>query len=774
MNRKKKSAPFVSRALCLGFLLCGTLSAAHAERIWWDGSRDSENAPPGKLLSDNGGYWGQSVPTGVTYTYDALPESPGDVLPNSEIFGKRLLNGVPAGDWYHPVGTVNRPIVPTFDFKRVCTFSEVDISTRSNRVALKIEVADLEAGPWRVVYDRPLDQSPDKMFQRVPLTAKPTDVKPSGRYLRLTVNAVSPPTNTYSTFLEEVIVWGDAPATAAVSAVVQPVAPTPIITGASATSITGAGQTAFSDSEFKKWQSDIGASARRPAVWSLVPTWDSISNKPLLPTTAAINEPVAIVMARNEAEYAALALTNTSLQSPKTDKVTLSAFEKVGGVSGAKTTGAPTVRGRVRVGGVMVSREHGTNIGPLLSPDNMPGDSLLRRHVTNAGEIKYFPYLSLKPAGSAVLWLQVTTANAAPGIYQARLSFGPKSVVTVRVEVLDVTLPKPFVWLQTWSGGDGTGMFPFTYGDRLGREVDYKQSLGVTVWNELPTPGSGAALARKRGRTFHQPFIVPYYYVNGGYNGILKPENLTAKDEVAIAEHVRAVVKQTQDLGLTYDDWAGEIWDEPSHGSAAIFGAVARLVRKADPKVRIYSNPVYWAGNGYFSDEIVSEDLSPWFREFVDVSVPNEGLLRPKSYGLFDGPHFIRAFYGVSTRGAKSERSGLVEYYRWQAWNSISRGWNGWGFYSYYAPRGNPWNDFDTGEPDYQMVYPGPRGPIPTRQSEAVRQGWEDYRLMALLKKQNRTGEIAAILKAREGGESMEKLRLRALRAAAIPQPAQR
>ena len=32
---------------------------------------------------------------------------------------------------------------------------------------------------------------------------------------------------------------------------------------------------------------------------------------------------------------------------------------------------------------------------------------------------------------------------------------------------------------------------------------------------------------------------------------------------------------------------------------------------------------------------------------------------------------------------------------------------------------------FDSGI-DYQMVYPGPRGPIPTRQSEALREGYED------------------------------------------------
>ena len=44
----------------------GILAApAAADRIWWDGSRDDGAGPPGKLLSDNEGYWGDCVLTGV-------------------------------------------------------------------------------------------------------------------------------------------------------------------------------------------------------------------------------------------------------------------------------------------------------------------------------------------------------------------------------------------------------------------------------------------------------------------------------------------------------------------------------------------------------------------------------------------------------------------------------------------------------------------------------------------------------------------------------------
>jgi hypothetical protein len=172
-------------------------------------------------------------------------------------------------------------------------------------------------------------------------------------------------------------------------------------------------------------------------------------------------------------------------------------------------------------------------------------------------------------------------------------------------------------------------------------------------------------------------------------------------------------------------------------------------------------------------DAEVYRALRPWYREHVDISVPLYLLLRdrPRSYGLFDSPRAVRASYAVSTQSAKSEQAPQVQAYRRMAWDAFSRGWNGWGFYSYYAPRGNPWNDMDADwledRPDYLMVYPGPRGPIATRQSEAVREGWEDYCLLTLLGQRGMDAEVERILQAYADGAEPEALRLRALQAAA-------
>lgn len=746
-------------ALCLFALMVFaalTTAPASAALIWWDGTRDDSPGPPGKLLSDNDGYWGDSVLTGVEYTYETEPENPRDVWRNNpDKFGRRLLDGKASGNWWVPAGVSRGPLVVVFDFKRHCVFHEVSLSTRSKQVAVKIELRPDEEAPWETAFERAREDLPDVMFHRFPLPARP-----EGRFLRLTVEAEG------ITWLEEVLAWGDAEVSAEVPEAYRPIVPEPIATEIAFSSIPGIEKTAFSDAQYWDWQRDIGDHVRQPAVWSQVPTWDSITDHPLLPGPDEIIRDLRLVMARNETEHAALALTNTSCETPRDLTVTLSEFRRVGGGP------APELEANVRVAGAIGSRHYGVNLGPLFAGDNLLSPGLMQRYLTNGAGLLDFPRLTLSPAGSAVLWLTVTTLDAVPGRYEARLGVRGGPPVIVRIEVPDVTLPEPFVWLQTWSRV--TSMFPFVYADRDRREVHYKQSLGVTVWNGWPTAGTVPGLAREGGRTLHHIWGIGDYG-HKLYGGRIEPEALTEEDADKIAEMIRGHVEQARELGLGYDDWYVELTDEPGKRNSPAFGALSALIRRADPNVRIYCNPSFWVGSGVMSDDDIHEALAPWYREMVDISVPLYLLLRdrPRSFELFDAPRFVRAFYTVSTQSAKSERAPQVELYRRQAWDALGRGWNGWGFYSYYAPRGNPWSDLDadwyTGEdrPDYLMVYPGPRGPIPTRQSEAVRQGWEDYRLLTLLRESGRGDVVDEIMRAYEAGTPMEALRLRALRTAA-------
>lgn len=737
--------------LCPTVVLALCLSTAACALQWWDGSSDSATAPPGKLLSDNDGYWGEVVLTGVDYAYETAPDNPADVWRDRrDRFGRRLLDGKVQSNWWVPVGVSGKPLVVVLDFKRPCTFREIDLATRNKRLGVRLECRLSEGEAWTPVYERPLAEAPEGSFRRVPLAAAPR-----GRYLRVVANGGA------TTWLEEVLAWGEAEVSDDLPEAYRPVAPLPVAAQVSFSSVPGLSSTSFSDAEYWDWQHALGAQAAQPAVWSRVPTWDAITDRPLLPPPAKLVTEADLVMARNETEALALCLTSTTCERAREVEVTLSEVRPAG------------LTAKLRVAGAIPSRQYGTNLGPLLSADNLPGRSLLRRYLTNGAGLGDLPRLTLSPAGGAVLWLSFTSNGARPGLYEARLLVRGGPAVRLRVRVLDVTLPRPRVWLMTWSGL--TSQFPFVDEARTAEELAYKTGLGVTVWNGWPEPGSPAAAARAGGRPFFQIWGVGDYG-HKLYGGGLDPAKLTAEDERKIGELVRGHVHKAAELGLGYDDWYLELTDEPGKGNAAAFGALARLIRRVEPRVRLYCNPCFWSGSGVLPDDEVFEALSSWYSDCVDLSVPLYLLLRdrPRSWALFDRPRLVRASYAVSAQSAKSERAPQLQLYRRQAWEAFSRGWNGWGFYSYYAPRGNPWDDFDaefySGEdmPDYQMVYPGPHGPVPTRQSEAVREGWEDYCLLTLLREQGKQRELRALLNDWAAGKAeLVELRRRALAAAA-------
>lgn len=740
---------------CFWVMLSLCLASAALALQWCDGTVDGATAAPGKLLTDNDGYWGDVVLTGVDYAYETVPDNPKDLWRDKpDSFGRRLLDGKIKFNWWVPVGVSGKPLVVVFDFKRPCTFAEIDLATRNKKLGIKLECRLSEADLWTVAHERPLAEAAESSFYRVALPEKPR-----GRYLRVTASGEG------ISWLEEVIAWGDAEVSEAVPEAYQPVAPLPVAAQISFNSIPGIAGTAFSDAQYWDWQHALGERVKQPAVWSQVPAWDSLTDKPLLPAVGELLSTVALVMARNETESVALCLTSTTCEQAREVEVKLSEVRQAGGTPAPRELTA-----QVRVAGAIPSRQYGTNLGPLLSADNMPGQSLLRRYLTNGAGVAEFPKVTLSPAGSAVLWVSFTSDGAKPGLYEARLGVSGGPAVLVRVRVVEVTLPRPRVWLMTWSGL--TSQFPFVDEGRMERDLAYKQGLGVTVWNGWPEPGSDGALARKPGKPFFQIWGIGDYG-HKLYNGQIDPAKLTAEDEAKIGELIKGHVAKAAELGLGYDDWYIELTDEPGKGNSPAFGALCRIIRKVDPKVRIYCNPSFWVGNGVLGDDDVFGALGPWYNECVDVSVPIYLLLRdrPKSWELFGHPRLVRASYTVSTQSAKSERSPQVELYRRQAWEAFSRGWNGWGFYSYYAPRGNAWNDFDaewySGEdmPDYQMVYPGPKGPVATRQSEAVREGWEDYCLLTLLRERGKERELQALVKEWEDGKGMVELRRRALEA---------
>ncbi len=733
-------------SLLLMCIICATgVNAGNPSRVWYDGTKDRTATSLGYLLSDNAGFYGDSILTGVSYTYNAAntPDNPSDTLADTSTFGRRLLDGKYNGDWYVPVGIVAKPVVVTFDFKRACTFKEVDISTAApnphSQQYLKIETADSLDGPWLLAYQSDKADMPAKPLLRIPL-AKAV----SGRYMRLTAGD----STSGQQFLSEVWVWGDATVNADYPEAVNPLykeLPKGYY------SIPGVWPSKFTKAQFVSWQKGLGAYAKQAAVISKVSTWGSISNRPILPSRSAVmnGQTIKLETAKNMTEYVAVALTNTKLSDTQV-KVSLSDFR----LNGTKSS---TIKGEMRVMGAMQTRTSGVLLTPMFTADNLLSGGLMKRYLNNGSTISGFPNITLTPGGSAVLWISIQTQNILPGTYSAKLSVSDDKPVIISVKVHNITLPAPFVWLRTWSTNTPT-QIPFSYSDRMIREVRYVRGLGINIWNGFPSPGNDVAEARKIGKTISSIFGVPHW--EEGYPGGWQTASISAAYKEDIAKFISATVAQAKAAGLGYDDWQFELWDEPGMKNGLSFGALARVIKEINPDVRIYCDPCSWTGSGWATDEEAYAAYAPWYNSCVDISVPSEGMDDPTTYplewSLWNAPRFVRAFYEHPTE--KKPESG-VELVRRQAWKAFSRGWNGWGTYSYCAPGKDPWNDMDDIEGDHLMAFPGPNGPVATRRSEGIRAGWEDYCLLSLMRSRGLKTELNTVLARYKNGTALQTLR---------------
>ncbi|OQC12740.1 MAG: hypothetical protein BWX73_02716 [Lentisphaerae bacterium ADurb.Bin082] len=708
------------------------VSVVYAQPIQWShGVWDQDGPPTGKLLSENNGYWGDCALTGVEYRYLSQPTNPPDRLrSDSNTFGRRLLDGRFSGDWHVPVGQNRGPLLVLFDFKRPCLFTEVDLyAFRSNPHHFTLEVADdPDNGPWRKVYDKPLDKKDSSVFYRAKM---PADSR--GRYLKLSFNGQG------TTCLDEVIVWGDAEVSDVCPEQIRPVH-VPDLAADQRYSLPGIASSAYSLDDFAAWQKTLGVHQALPVLWAAADT--SQPTAPVLPAVGIINAPLAMPLAQNEIESCYLTLTNPADHAVR---VTLSADGPSGtglqltllggGVLPANRPKRPLTNEeqlRLFVTGDLppdAEPEGDMQVLPFFAPGQQLGRSQMKRYLANAEALIDFPTVVLPPGGSLVVMLRVSSVEAIPGTYTAQLRAasddGRLSVMPLGLSVVSLSLPWPDIWLRAW--GVGTQQFPFESLERVQNDVETVRKLGATVWDGFPEPGSKAEFFAKTGPCHHHLMIRPRKYIYLGYGGKLKVEDLTEQDRLEIAEESRRLAAEAKGLGLGYDKWFMELWDEPGEGNSRLYGELARIIKGADPAIRIYMNPLFWRP-GFPPQEVIFDHLKDFYNELIDISVPITNLVGDNltTQELWSKPRMVQAHYLHPAR-----RAG-----RGMSWKSFRHGFNGWGYYCYYAPQGNAW-DIKTWTSlgySYQMVFPGPKGAIITPIYETMREGWEDYRLLCALR----------------------------------------
>ena len=192
----------------------------------------------------------------------------------------------------------------------------------------------------------------------------------------------------------------------------------------------------------------------------------------------------------------------------------------------------------------------------------------------------------------------------------------------------------------------------------------------------------------------------------------------------AAVVYLRKWVDHLKARGMSYGDWAVYTVDEPGlrEGLVDIHINLGKVIREADPKILIYTDPV---GDASLDD---LRAMAP----YTDIWCPARGGIvnKPDQSKLDFIKSTGKAVFTYECQGNVKHRSPLG-YYRGQAWLAWMHGFKSLGFWTYCTSTFDPW--FNSGEAEYLLIYPG-EGVVPSRRWHAVRDGIEDHAMLTLLR----------------------------------------
>lgn len=184
--------------------------------------------------------------------------------------------------------------------------------------------------------------------------------------------------------------------------------------------------------------------------------------------------------------------------------------------------------------------------------------------------------------------------------------------------------------------------------------------------------------------------------------------------------------------GLRPDQWALYPVDEPDHEDMAYVLRLFRALKRAQPQVNIYVNPVPTPGS--FAGTPVTDiaALAP----YVDIWQPRLSLARGHGAAVYAATG--RPFWIYDNPPYPAKDAEPLRHYRLLAWEAWALGATGVGFWSYSDTwQTSAWDDFDGHAADWAVVYESSSGPARSRRWLAFKQGVLDYRLFEALATEN-------------------------------------
>jgi len=182
-----------------------------------------------------------------------------------------------------------------------------------------------------------------------------------------------------------------------------------------------------------------------------------------------------------------------------------------------------------------------------------------------------------------------------------------------------------------------------------------------------------------------------------------------------------------EDMGMDYDEYAVQLWDEATGHNAEMTAQAGGFVREVVPEMRLCMD------GAQNPDEV--RMLDP----VIDLWIPHQSALYHR-----DWSEEVRQLYAeIAERGepvwtytCSTNMKSLdpLDYYRLKEWRVWDLGVQGSCFWAYNSWRGDPWDDFDGEIADCGTIYDGPGEPVTSRRWEATRDGREDYKALHLLR----------------------------------------
>lgn len=350
--------------------------------------------------------------------------------------------------------------------------------------------------------------------------------------------------------------------------------------------------------------------------------------------------------------------------------------------------------------------------------------------------------LAIPSLASRELWLDVDLGTAKPGEHQIKLRLQalngagvldvpthphtvppPETAIEISLRVLDFAMAPPGDFrLCTWAAPEeanlpdllahGNNVFPTTL---PGTKYDAQGHLTNSDYSRLDP-----VLVRLRGKD-----VVLLLQGFPGLHGEIGSAGYRDDLNKFLAE----LIAHLAGAGFDTNHFALYPIDEPGGvgwGAVNQLVAFGKQVREVSPDVMIYMD----GGGELPMFEAMASCIDIWTPSIYMLAekTPLMDVVRRTGKMLWS---YNCAYAYSRPIGPNLKNMNLIGDYRTAALFAFRHNATGIGFWC-YNQGGDPWGRIDM---EYMLVYPGRTKPVTSRRWEAVREGIEDYRILAALRK---------------------------------------